>query len=81
MARAETAISRPHKLGFLATLRSDGWWVEPAVVAVGLSVFLGYLTITAFIDGWHYEIGPYLSPVFEPKLHGPYDAWYSLPLY
>ena len=79
MARAETAISRPHKLGFLATLRSDGWWVEPAIVAVGLSVFLGYLTITAFIDGWHYEIGPYLSPVFEPKLHGPYDAWYFSP--
>ena len=29
----------------------------------------------AFLDGWDYEIGPYLSPVFEPKLHGTYDAW------
>jgi len=79
MARAETAISPPHRLGFLATLRSDGWWVEPATIAVGLTIFLGYLTVTAFIDGWEYEIGPYLSPVFEPKLHGPYDAWYFSP--
>jgi len=79
MASAETAVNQPHKLGFLATLRSDGWWVEPAAIAVGLTVFLGYLTVTAFIDGWKYEIGPYLSPVFEPKLHGPYGAWYFSP--
>jgi len=79
MARAETAVARPHRLGFLATLRSDAWWLEPGLIAVGLSIFLGYLTVTAFIDGWEYEIGPYLSPVFEPKLHGAYDAWYFSP--
>lgn len=79
MARAETAVARPHRLGFLATLRSDAWWFEPGIIAVGLSLFLGYLTVTAFIDGWEYEIGPYLSPVFEPKLHGAYDAWYFSP--
>ena len=79
MARAETAIARPHRLGFLATLRNDTWWLEPGLIAVGLSIFLGYLTISAFIDGWEYEIGPYLSPVFEPKLHGAYDAWYFSP--
>ena len=79
MARAETAIARPHRLGFLATLRNDAWWFEPGLIAVGLTIFLGYLTISAFIDGWEYEIGPYLSPVFEPKLTGPIDAWWFSP--
>ncbi len=78
MARAESA-NPPHRLGFLATLRSDGWWVEPALIAAGLTLFLGYLTITAFVDGLEYEIGPYLSPVFEPKLAGPFDAWWFSP--
>jgi len=79
MARAETAVSPPHKLGFLATLRSDRWWVEPAVIAIGLTIFLGYLTVSAFLDKWQFEIGPYLSPVYEPKLHGVYNAWWFSP--
>ena len=79
MARAETAVSPPHRLGFLATLRRDGWWVEPAIIAVGLTTFLGYLSVGAFLDGWDYEIGPYLSPVFEPKLHEAYGAWWFSP--
>ena len=79
MARADTAVNQPHRLGFLATLRNDTWWVEPAIIAVGLTIFLGYLTVSAFIDGWEYERGPYLSPIFEPRLHGPYDAWWFSP--
>jgi hypothetical protein len=79
MARAETAISPPHRLGFLSTLRKDNWWLEPGLIAVGLSIFLGYLTVAAFLDGWNYEIGPYLSPVFEPKLHGEYSQWWFSP--
>ena len=35
MARAETAVNQPHRLGFLATLRKDAWWVEPAIAATG----------------------------------------------
>ena len=77
MARATTTVSPPHKLGFLSTLRTDAWWFEPALVAVGLSIFLGYLTISGFLDSWDYEIGPYLSPVFEPKLTGPIGAGIS----
>jgi hypothetical protein len=73
------AISPPHRLGFLATLRRDPWWIEPGLVAVGLTVFLGYLAVTAFLDGWAFEIGPYLSPVFEPKLHGEFDVWWFSP--
>lgn len=79
MARAEATVNPPHRLGFLATLRSDGWWVEPAIIAVGLTLFLGYLSVSAFVDGLKYEIGPYLSPIFEPKLHGPYEAWWFSP--
>ncbi len=78
MAQART-INPPHKLGFLATLRKDRWWFEPALVFLGISVFFGYLTIAAFLDGWKWEIGPYLSPIYEPKLHGKFDAWWFSP--
>lgn len=79
MAQLDRTVSPPHRLGFLRTLRTDAWWFEPALIAVGLSAFLGYLTVSAFLDGWSYEIGPYLTPVFEPKLAGTYGAWYFSP--
>lgn len=78
MARAP-AVNAPHKTGFLSTLRTDAWWFEPGLIAVGLTIFLGYLSVAAFLDGWEYEIGPYLSPVFEPKLHGPFGEWWFSP--
>jgi hypothetical protein len=78
MAQAQ-GVSPPHRLGLLATLRKDRWWVEPAVVFVGLAGFFGYLIVSAFLDEWEFEIGPYLSPVFEPKLHGVYDVWWFSP--
>ncbi len=81
MARAEMTVSPPHKLGFLTTLRKDGWWVEPALVAIFMTAFFGYLGVSAFLDGWEYEIGPYLTPVFEPKLHGPFSQWYLSPAF
>ncbi len=64
------AVAAPHRRGFRSTLRTDRWWVEPALVFVSMSVFFGWLTISIFLDRWAYEIGPYLSPVFEPKLFG-----------
>ena len=79
MAQAQRTVDPPHKLGFFATLRTDGWWVEPLVVAVGLTIFLGYLTVSAFLDQWAYEVGPYLTPVYEPRLAGPFDAWWFSP--
>jgi hypothetical protein len=78
MARAQQVVSPPHRLGFLATLRKDRWWLEPALVFLGLTLFFGWLTVSAFLDGWEFEIGPYLSPVYEPKLFGAFDAfWFS----
>ena len=57
----------PMRRGFLTTLRTDTWWLEPALVFVSIAVFFGWLTVSIFLDNWAYEIGPYLSPVYEPK--------------
>lgn len=78
MAKAQL-VSPPHKLGFLATLREDRWWLEPALVFVGLSVFFGYLAASIFLDGWAFEIGPYLTPIYEPKFYDKWDAWWASP--
>ncbi len=61
------AVAAPHRRGFRSTLRTDGWWIEPLFVFVSLSVFFGWLTISIFLDRWAFEIGPYISPVYEPK--------------
>lgn len=79
MARAETTVSPPHKLGIFSTFRRDAWWVEPALTAVGLIIFFGWLTASIFLDKWDFEVGPYLSPVFEPKLFGPNDSIFISP--
>lgn len=77
MAQATTV---PHRRGFRSTLRTDSWWVEPALVFFSMSVFFGWLTLSIFLAGWHYEIGPYLSPVYEPKLWDS-NHWYSSPAF
>ncbi|MFQ6019177.1 MAG: succinate dehydrogenase [Dehalococcoidia bacterium] len=80
MAQAQAARP-PYRLGFLATLRKDRWWVEPALVFLGLTIFFGYLAASGFLDDWEFEIGPYLTPVYEPKLHGKFDAWWFSPAF
>src|SRR4029453_14449531 len=79
MARAETAVAPPHRLGFISTLRHDTWWVEPALTGIAMLVFFGWLTISIFLDQWAFEIGPYLSPVFEPKLFEAHDSIFISP--
>ncbi len=78
MAKAQ-AVGSAYRSGFLATLRQDRWWLEPALVFVSLSAFFGYLGVSIFLDEWAFEKGPYLSPVYEPKLHGVYGAWWFSP--
>lgn len=73
------AVVAPHKRGFLSTLRNDPWWVEPLFVATSLAVFFGWLTVSIFLDAWEFEIGPYLSPVFEPKLFEANDSIFLSP--
>lgn len=73
------AVAAPHKRGFLSTLRTDTWWIEPLFVFVSLSVFFGWLTISIFLDEWAFEIGPYVSPVFEPLLFDANSNWLLSP--
>ena len=73
------AAAAPHRRGFLSNMRVDPWWIEPALVALSFSVFFGWLTISIFLDTWHYEIGPYISPVYEPKLFGTNDSIFISP--
>ena len=54
---------------FGVTQRSDGWWVQPLAVFLGLSAFIVYTTWAAF-QGEHYHWGPYLSPLYSPELFG-----------
>ena len=61
------AVAAPHRRGFRSTLRTDAWWFEPVFVFVSLSAFFGWLTVSIWLDQWAFEIGPYLSPVYEPK--------------
>ena len=45
------------------TLRSDRWWLQPAVTFVGLFAFVGYALYITFINR-NYFWEPYLSPFF-----------------
>lgn len=56
------------KQGFFATLRKDKWWVEPALVAGILTAFGIYSTVSAVLLQTKFEVGPYLSPFYEPLL-------------
>jgi hypothetical protein len=62
---------------FGETLRPDAWWVQPAIVLLLLSSFIGYATWAAF-QGEHYTYGPYLSPFYSPELFGSSPhAWFG----
>lgn len=73
------AVAAPHRRGFRSTLRTDAWWFEPLVTGVSLAIFFGWLTLSIFLDTWAFEIGPYLSPVFEPKLFEANDSIFISP--
>ena len=48
-----------------ATLRTDAWWLLPAVVVLVLGAFIVYSTWAAFQNA-HYFAAPYLSPFYSP---------------
>jgi hypothetical protein len=59
------------------TLRSDAWWIQPAVVFLVLSSFVVYATWAAFQNA-HYTAGPYLSPFYSPEIFGDSPhAWFG----
>ena len=56
----------------LATERKDAWWLEPALVATGFTLFIIYATVRAF-QGAFYEVDNYISPFYSPKFV--FDWW------
>ena len=60
----------PRSRGFAQTGRTDAWWVQPGVTALGLLLFFGYLTLRAF-DATHVWHEPYISPTVAPPLFTP----------
>lgn len=56
------------------TERVDAWWAAPAITAIGLLVFFGYLTFRAFNPTYvWYE--PYISPTVAPPLFTPASGY------
>jgi hypothetical protein len=56
-----------HQDGPFKTLRSDTWWIEPALTLAVLLSFIVYATWAA-LQGNHYYADPYLSPLYSPVL-------------
>ena len=49
------------------TLRTDRWWVEPAITFSVLLAFIVYATWAAFVNADYYK-APYISPFYSPCL-------------
>ena len=47
------------------TLRTDRWWIQPAVTVVVLVLFVAYSTFRAFQDAYYFA-EPYISPFYSP---------------
>jgi hypothetical protein len=56
-----------HAEGFGKTVRTDGWWIGPAITFTVFSTFIVYTTWAA-LQGKHYYSAPYLSPFYSPIL-------------
>ena len=62
---------------FGETGRHDAWWVQPLVVFLGLSTFVGYSAWAAF-QARDYSFGPYLSPFYSPEIFGDSpNSWFG----
>jgi hypothetical protein len=76
MSQAEVSLKAG---GFGRTMRTDAWWVQPAIVFLVLSAFVVYATWAA-LQGKDYAWGPYLSPFYSPLLFGEgRHAWVHAP--
>jgi hypothetical protein len=47
------------------SLRTDTWWVQPAITVAVLVAFIIYSTFRAF-ENAHYFVEPYISPFYSP---------------
>jgi hypothetical protein len=51
----------------------ENWWVQPALIAVGFTLFVIYSFWSVAIYVAHHEAGPYLSPFYSPVI--PHGWW------
>ncbi len=58
------------------TARTDNWWANPLMVALGFLAFIVYATFRAFENNY-YEVNQFLSPFYSPKLI--FDWWHFSP--
>jgi hypothetical protein len=65
-------VEAPETLG--STTRTDAWWLEPFLVALGFTAFIVYATWRAF-EFQFFEWGPYLSPFYSPNLAHIFTWW------
>ena len=66
MSESTPTLQPPRPL--FATARRDTWWIGPLATAVGLLIFVVYVTWAGLI-GVHYQWGPYLSPLYSPLIN------------
>jgi hypothetical protein len=69
-----TLVAHVGAPGLGRTERRDVWWLEPAIVFVGLLAFIAYSTWAAFA-GDNFQYDPYLSPFYSPYLK---PGWFPL---
>ncbi len=63
-----TGVGAPGRARISArTLRTDRYWVQPAITVTVLVAFIIYSTIRAFWNGAYYS-APYVSPFYSPCL-------------
>jgi hypothetical protein len=53
--------------GLGKTLRTDNWWLGPAITFTVLTGFIVYATFRAF-ENAYYHLDPYLSPFYSPLI-------------
>jgi hypothetical protein len=55
----------------VSTVRTDNWWIEPAITFTVFMAFIVYTTWAA-LQGKHFYASPYLSPYYSPVIftHG-----------
>ena len=62
------------RTGFGTTERIDSWWLAPALTALGLIFFFGYLTLRAFNPTYVWS-EPYISPAVAPPVFTPASGY------
>jgi hypothetical protein len=70
---AQQAAPRPRAAIAARTLRTDRWWVAPALTFVGLVAWVAYATVRVFMQKWYFYDGAvhgqgahYLTPFYSP---------------